>query len=386
MTPTGRPRDAIAYETRPQYRRSVLRPAVQYARATDGTAIAYSIIGDGPCTAVFVSPLIAQLEIAWEEPAFEHFVTRLAVGMRVVLFDRRGSGLSDQSSSPADLQLPRLASDVEAVLDAAGADRAVVIGASLGGTTAVQFVHDHPTRSNALALIATSARLTTAPGYSAGIDPSDIDSWIDEAVARWGTGGSVEAEGPSMAGNIRYRDWAARLERHTSSPRGVATTLRAAFGYDVRPLLPRIAVPTLVIHRHDDPGTPAEHARYLADHIPDAAYVGLPGQEHTYFLGDHDAVLAALRNFMDDRVTNGAIKTAVRRAERRSSHGIGWEALTPAEREVAILVAQGLTNAEVADRLGMSRYTVDGRLRRVFNKLDVTTRVALAAEYSRAVK
>jgi DNA-binding CsgD family transcriptional regulator len=161
---------------------------------------------------------------------------------------------------------------------------------------------------------------------------------------------------------------------------------RAAFRYDVRSLLPQLAVPTLVVHRRDDPGATIEHGRYLAEHIPDATYVELPGQEHTYFLGNDDAILGAVRAFIDERVAGGAMQSAVRRAERRGNYGYGWDALTPAEREVATLVAQGLTNAEVADRLGTSRFTVDGRLRRIFTKLDVTTRVEPTAEYARLTR
>jgi DNA-binding CsgD family transcriptional regulator len=232
-------------------------------------------------------------------------------------------------------------------------------------------------------LIASSPRLTTAPGFEIGIDPGDTDGWIQRVVQMWGTGVSVEAEGPSMAGNVRYREWAARLERHTASPGDVETMTRAAFRYDVRSLLPDVAVPTLVVHRRDDPGAPVEHGRYLADHIPGATYVELSGQEHTYFLGDHDAILGPVRAFIDERVAGGSMQSAVRRAERRGNYGHGWDALTPAEREVATLVAQGLTNAEVADRLGASRFTVDGRLRRIFTKLDVTTRVELTVEHAR---
>jgi pimeloyl-ACP methyl ester carboxylesterase/DNA-binding CsgD family transcriptional regulator len=365
----------------------VLRPAVRYARTDDGVAVAYSTVGDGSISIVFASPLISQLEIAWEEPAFEHFITRLATGARVVLFDRRGSGLSDHSAATLeDLDLSRLALDVHGVLDATGSERAVVIGVSLGGTTAVQYAFDHPERTSAIVLIASAPRLTTAPGYEIGIDPDGVDGWIQRAVAMWGTGASVEAEGPSMAGNVRYREWAARLERHTASPGDVETMTRAAFRYDVRSLLPHLAVPTLVVHRRDDPGATIEHGRYLAEHIPDATYVELPGQEHTYFLGNDDAILGAVRAFIDERVAGGAMQSAVRRAERRGNYGYGWDALTPSEREVATLVAQGLTNAEVADRLGTSRFTVDGRLRRIFTKLDVTTRVELTAEYARLTR
>jgi pimeloyl-ACP methyl ester carboxylesterase/DNA-binding CsgD family transcriptional regulator len=362
----------------------VLRPQVRYARAADGAAIAYAAIGSGPVTIVMVSPLISQLELAWEEPTFEHFFTRLGVGARVVLFDRRGSGLSDHAvSSTEQLSLPRLAGDVAAVLDAVGAPRTAVLAASLGGPIAIRFAVDHPTRTSALVLIATSPRLTRATGYDAGMDPTGVDAWVDAVVDRWGQGASVEADGPSMAGNERYREWAARLERHTASPGGVHLAVGASFAYDVRPLLPAVRVPTLVIHRTDDPGAPVEHGRYLAAHIPGAAYVELAGAEHTYFLGDHDTMLGTVRDFLDAHVAGGSLQAASRRAERRNAYGSGWEALTPSEREVALLAAQGLTNADIASRLGRSRHTIDGRLRRVFHKLGISTRVDLAAEVAR---
>lgn len=296
----------------------MLRPAVRYARTDDGVAIAYSTVGDGPTSIVFASPLISQLEIAWEEPAFEHLITRLATGARVILFDRRGSGLSDHSAAMLEeLDLPRLALDVHAVLDATRSARAVVIGASVGGTTALHYAVDHPERTSALVLIASSPRLTSAPGYEIGIDPDDVDGWIQRAVAMWGTGASVEAEGPSMAGNVRYREWAARLERHTASPGDVETMARAGFRYDVRSLLPHLAVPTLVVHRRDDPAVTIEHGRYLAEHIPDATYVELPGQEHTYFLGTDDAILGAVRAF--HRRARRGRRDAVRSSARRAA-------------------------------------------------------------------
>ena len=129
--------------------------------------------------------------------------------------------------------------------------------------------------------------------------------------------------------------------------------------------------------------TPVENGRYLSEHIPDATFVELPGEDHTFFLGDQQAMLDAILTFLDERVADGALHAALRRAERKNAYGYGWESLTPSEREVAALVAQGMTNSEVADRLRMSRFTVDGRLRRVFVKLDVATRVELTAEYAR---
>src|SRR5215203_5152257 len=129
------------------------------------------------------------------------------------------------------------------------------------------------------------------------MDIGDADAWIERAVAGWGTGASVEVDGPTMAGDARYRAWAARLERHTVPPAGFTETVRASLDYDVRPLLELIRAPTLVLHRRDDQAVPVDNGHYLAKRIPDAAFVELDGVEHTYFLGDQAALLDAVRAF-----------------------------------------------------------------------------------------
>ena len=362
----------------------MLRPIIRYTRTGDGVAVAYTKVGGGPIPLVVAAPLIGQLEIAWEEPAFEQFMTRLTVGTRVMLFDRRGSGLSDRASGLADeLALPRLAADVASVLDACQVDRAVVLGFSLGGATALQFAAEYPHRTDALIVFGATPRVLRDHGYPYGMVIDHADSWIERAVAGWGTGASVEVDGPTMAGNDRYRAWAARLERHTASPGGFRQSVQASFAYDVRSALGAIRAPTLVLHRRGDQAVPFENARYLADQISNAQLVELDGVEHTYFLGDQTAVLASIRDFIDRHVGGGALRSAVRAAERHDAHGLGWNALAPGEREVATLVAEGLSNPEVAERLGISPFTVDGRLRRAFAKLGVNTRVELTTEYRR---
>lgn len=362
----------------------MFQPAVSYARADDGVAIAYSTFGDGPIPILMAAPLLGQLEIAWEEPAFEGFISRLAVGATVILFDRRGSGLSDQASAGAEqLGLPQLAGDAKSVLDAVGVRRVVAVGASLGGLTAMQFAVDHPERISALALIGSCARITQAPDYDIGTVIDDVDTWTQHTIAGWGTGITVETDSPTMAGDVRYRRWAGRLERHTLSPGGLAMTLRALLRYDIRPLLPRITAPTLVVHRRADRGVPVAHGHFLAEHIPGARFVDLPGVEHTYFLGDQGSILRAVREFIDEQVASGSLNTAARRAERKSAYGTGWDALTSGEQAVAALAALGLTNAQIARRIRASPFTVDGRLRRVFAKLGISSRVELAAQYAR---
>jgi pimeloyl-ACP methyl ester carboxylesterase/DNA-binding CsgD family transcriptional regulator len=362
----------------------MLRPAVRYAKTGDGVAIAYSVVGEGSTTFVVIPQLVGQLEVAWEEPSFESFVSRLAAGARVVIFDRRGTGLSDHTTASGErLDLPQLAADVEAVLDASDTGRAVLVGASLGAMVAVQAAVTFPDRCAAVVLIGGSATYLRSAGYDLGVTSDAFDAEVDEAVRRWGTGVSFLADLEVAGNKPRLVEWAARLERHTCSPGMVAATLRRAAGYDIRGLLSGLTVPTLVLHREGDRVAPVDDGRYLARHVPGATLVELPGVEHTFFLGEQGPVLDAIRRFVDERVAGGRLRAALRQAERRNAYGYGWEALTGPEQEVAALVARGMTNSQIAERLSMSPYTVDGRLRKVFAKLDVSSRVELASEYAR---
>jgi pimeloyl-ACP methyl ester carboxylesterase/DNA-binding CsgD family transcriptional regulator len=362
----------------------VIRPTVQYARADDGVTIAYSCFGTGPVTIVLVSPIASQLEVAWEEPAFEHFVTCLGSCARVVLYDRRGTGLSDHTTASGDrLALPQLARDIEAVLDASGTERAVLLGASLGSMITVQFAVDHPDRTDAIVLVGGRPKLLFGADYPHGMPISDVDEWADGIARRWGTGVLFEGESDAVQHDARFREWVARLERHTCSPGMIAATLRWAAHYDIRSILDQVDRPTLVVHRTDDRIVPVENGRSLAEEIAGASYVELDGDAHTFFLGDQQPLLDAILDFLDTEVAGGRLRDALQRAERKNAYGYGWDSLTPSEREVAVLVSQGLTNGAVAERLRMSRHTVDARLRRVFAKLDVSSRVELTTEYAR---
>jgi pimeloyl-ACP methyl ester carboxylesterase/DNA-binding CsgD family transcriptional regulator len=363
--------------------RTVLRPEVRYARADDGVTIAYSAAGDGPVTIVVVSPLISQLELMWEEPTLEHFWSRFASCGRVVLFDRRGTGLSDRSPAGERLGLAALALDIKAVLDANGAGRAVLFGMTLGCPVAVGFAASYPDRVQALVLAGGFARLTRLGQFDFEADPAQVGEWARGAARAWGSGTYLGAWAPSMQGSARYRQWAARVERHTCPPGSVEALCRWAATIDVRPLLAGLRVPTLVIHRGGDPTVPVADGRYLVEHIPGAEYAELPGTDHTLFVGGQRATVAAVTGFLDRSVADGALGAALRRANRKNAAGTGWDSLTPSEQEVARLIASGMTNNQVATRLHMSPHTVDGRLRRVFAKLGVSTRVELTAEYTR---
>jgi pimeloyl-ACP methyl ester carboxylesterase/DNA-binding CsgD family transcriptional regulator len=361
----------------------MLRPEVRYARADDGVAIAYSVAGAGPVTIVVVSPLISQLELAWEEPALEHFWSRFAARARLVLFDRRGAGLSDRSPAGERLGLAALASDIEAVLDACQARQAVLLGVTFGCPIAIGFAASHPDRVQALVLAGGFAKLTRLGEFDFEADPGLVDEWARSTARRWGSGAVFGARAPSMRDSARYLEWAARMERHTCSPGSVEALCRWAATIDARPLLAGLRMPVLVLHRQGDHAVPAAQSRYLAEQIRGAEYAELPGQDHTLFVGDQRAVHQTVIGFLDRTVAGGALRAALRRAGQKNATGTGWDALTPAEREVAVLIAAGMTNGQVATRLHISPHTVDGRLRRVFAKLGVGTRVELTAEYAR---
>jgi pimeloyl-ACP methyl ester carboxylesterase/DNA-binding CsgD family transcriptional regulator len=357
---------------------------VGYARTDDGVTIAYSIVGEGPVALILVSPMVSQVELVWEEPALASFVRRLASCTRVVLFDRRGTGLSDRSTASGDrLSLKALASDTKAVLDAAQVERAVLLGVTFGCMIAVQFAVDFPNCTQALILSGGFAKLNRLGHDDFTADPNLVDAWADRTAASWGTGVTLAARAPAMAHNDGYLEWAARMERNTCSPGMIAAMCRTVATYDVRNLLGSVRVPTLVLHRKDDQMVPLEEGRHLSQGIEGSQYVELPGENHTIFVGDQRAAVEAMTTFLDRTVAAGALK-AYQRAERKDIVGFGWQSLTPAEREIAQLVATGLTNVEVASRLGMSRFTVDGRLRRVFAKLGVNSRAELSSEVVRA--
>ncbi len=361
----------------------MLRADVRYTRTTDGVTIAYSSVGEGPVTIVVVSPMVSQLELAWEEPALEHFWTRFAAVARVVTFDRRGSGLSDRSPTGERLGLAALVTDIQAVLDSTDTDRAVLFGVTLGCPIAIQFAASYPDRVRALVLAGGFAKLTRLGRYDFEADPTQVDEWAAHYAGAWGTGAILGAGAPETQNDARYRDWAARLERHTCSPGSVEALCRWAATIDVRPLLAGLQIPTLVLHREADRLVPASDGRYLAEHIPHAVFAELPGAIHTLFLADQRTTIDTVVAFLDGAITGGALRAALRRADGKNAAGSGWDSLTPAEKEVARLVATGMTNRQVAARLGKSPHTVDGRLRRVFAKLGVETRVELTSEYAR---
>ena len=272
-------------------------PETRYARS--GTLhIAYQVVGDGPPDLVFVHGWISHIEHLWEEPSLARFLRRLASFSRLILLDKRGTGLSDPV--PLD-ELPTLEQrmdDVRAVMDAAGSQRAALFGTSEAGALNLLFAATHPERITALILLNSYARLAWSEDYPFGIPPDAAESLLTGIEEGWGKGVAFEALVASQSDNERMRRWWARYQRLAASPGAAVTLLRRAFDTDARAVLPTITVPTLVLHRAGDPFTGVEHGRYLADHIPGARYVELSGVDHLFFAEDADPLAAEVQEFL----------------------------------------------------------------------------------------
>ncbi|WP_170979366.1 alpha/beta fold hydrolase [Roseomonas sp. HF4] len=270
-------------------------PETRYARSGD-CHIAYQVTGEGPVDLVFAQGYVTHLEIEWEDPRPARFIDGLSSFCRLIRFDKRGTGLSDRVAGLATLE--ERMDDLRAVMDAAGSERAVLLGASEGGPMSLLFSATCPERVRSLILCGAFARIAAAPDHPWGRTPEQLANILRMIEQKWGTGHSVDAYSPSLAADPAYRDWRGRMDRAGASPGAALSLLRMNFGIDVRHILPTIAVPTLVLHRARDNAIDVEHGRHLARSIPGARYVELAGRDHPPWTGDTDAVVAAIRDFV----------------------------------------------------------------------------------------
>lgn len=271
----------------------------RYARADDGAHIAYQVVGQGPTDLVFIPWWWHHLESQWDDPLIAHFLDRLAAFSRLVLFDMRGIGLSDPVPLHDVPTLERWMGDALSVLDAAGSERAVVLGHGDGGLVAMLLAAAHPQRCSGLVLLDAYARLAADDGYE-GIEQDALDQIMGGFSSFWGSGelGWAYMVAPSRASDEPFREQLARLERLSVSPGG-ASALQLTIGHlDVRPVLPLVSAPTLVLHHRDSLYMPVHFGRYLAAHIDGAHLVELPGADHLYWVGDSEATLGEIEQFV----------------------------------------------------------------------------------------
>jgi pimeloyl-ACP methyl ester carboxylesterase/class 3 adenylate cyclase len=267
----------------------------QYARAGD-VHIAYQVVGEGPFDLVFVPGILSHLDSWWDDPAASRFFRRLASFSRLLLFDKRGLGLSDRP--PGWPALEERMDDIRAVMDAAGSERAAMLGVSEGGPLSVMFAASHPERCRSLALVGSFARMARSDDYPVGVEAARILAIFDDAAAHWGEPGLMRLLAPTLykEGTAAQRESWGRFERNAASPGAILTAIRMNLEIDVREVLPQIRVPTLVLHRDGDRAFPLEAGRYLAEHIPDARLVVLPGRDHIFW-HDPEPLLDELQEF-----------------------------------------------------------------------------------------
>jgi class 3 adenylate cyclase len=271
-------------------------PQTQYARSGD-VGIAYQVYGEGEMDLVLAFPFLSHLDLMWENPALARFLRRLGSFARVLVFDRRGVGLSDPVAGPPTLE--ERMDDVRAVMDAAGSERAALLGMSEGATMCMLFAATYPQRTSALVLWGAMARSTAAPGYPWAPEKEAVEEAQAELIGpMWGQGATIEIFSPSMAGDPRAREFQARFERQAASPMRVRQLLEMFLDTDVRDALPLIHAPTLVLHRRQDRAVNYRAARWLAEQVKGSRYAELEGEDHFPWVGDSDAALAAIEEFL----------------------------------------------------------------------------------------
>ena len=263
-----------------------MAPEIRYAKSGD-VHIAYQVFGNGPGTIIIIPGFISHIEHSWDSPDQARWLNHLARRAQVVIFDKRGTGLSDRLG-----QLPNLdqrMDDARAVMDAAGIERAAIVGVSEGGSLAVLFAASHPERCSALILYGAFARFSDWFPTK-----QKFDGFLNYVETAWGTGKSVAAFAPSKKGDAEFQRWWGRFERLGGSPSAVINLMRMNSEINIDNILPSILVPTLVLHRTEDPTVSIQAGRFLAAHIPHAKFVELDGPDHIYWLGDNALQIADL--------------------------------------------------------------------------------------------
>jgi class 3 adenylate cyclase len=281
-------------------------PSTRYAHSGEAS-IAYQVTGEGALDLLFLPGWISQIEQLWEAPAMRRFLERLAVFNRLILFDRRGTGLSDRTLEEQTIEQD--AEDALAVLDAAGSERAALFTYSLGGLVGALLAADFPERVGALIMYASVARTSWAPDYDWALTNEERQAMTERNADAWGKSDTpvLQTLAPSMSGDRALAEWFARMQRLAASPAEARAMSRSLVDLDARDTLPRIRVPTLVMHRSRDQAWDIRHSRYLAEHIAGARFVELDGRDSFPFVGDSDAIVEEIEEFLTGGRRGGEI-------------------------------------------------------------------------------
>ena len=271
-------------------------PRTRYAKASDGVHIAYQVVGDGPLDLVVVPGFVSHLDVMWEHPTVVRMLDRLASFARVIVFDKRGTGASDRADDLPDVDQRML--DVKAVVDELGLEQPALFGVSEGSAMAIVFAATYPERVRALVLFGSYAHIFATDDHPYGVAIEDHDRWADHLTSHWGTGVGLEWFAPSIAGDPAEREWWARLQRLSASPRAAEQLLKSHMLVDARSALPLVSVPTLVMHRTNDRLVDIALAREVADGIEGATFVEFPGDDHLLWTSNVDDIIDEAATFL----------------------------------------------------------------------------------------
>jgi pimeloyl-ACP methyl ester carboxylesterase len=286
-------------------------PRTHYANHGD-VQLAYQVVGGGPIDLVFAPGWVSHLDYVWAEPSFACLLVRLAAFARLILFDTRGTGLSDRT---ANLPTPaERVDELRAVMDAAGSLRAALLGVSDGAAICSLFAASHPERTGALITFGGYARGTSATDYPFGRTHADHQKFADAILREWGGPVGLDDRAPSRASDAKLRTWWSRYLRMGATPATAASLARLNADLDVRGALAAIRVPSLVLHRTGDRMVPVATAHDLVDRIASARFVELPGCDHLPFVGDQDAIVDAIERFLVVSCGPGDLDDMVARA------------------------------------------------------------------------
>ncbi|HEY6112905.1 MAG TPA: alpha/beta hydrolase, partial [Gaiellaceae bacterium] len=268
----------------------------RYAKSGE-LSIAYQVHGEGPVDLLLAPGYLTHLEQNQWWPGYEHFLERLRSFSRLILFDRRGTGLSDRILALGSFE--ELLDDIRAVLDATSSEKVALVGQAEGGPMCALFAATFPERTSALVLNASYARRMWAPDYPWGLDDASRKRILEGYEARWGSERfALRALARSMEGDAEFRRWYTQACRFAGTPGSARAWFEAQMQIDIREVLPAIRVPTLIVHRIDDPVVPIQASRHLAENISGSKLVELPGEDHFPFVGDADGLVDEVEEFL----------------------------------------------------------------------------------------
>jgi pimeloyl-ACP methyl ester carboxylesterase/class 3 adenylate cyclase len=266
-------------------------PETRYSRSADGVHIAYQVLGDADLDIVLSPGFVSHLEHSWEDPSMARFLRRLASFSRLIVFDKRGTGMSDRTPDDRPGLLEDRVNDIATLMDTVGSERAAIMGLSETGAVALLFAATHPERTRAAVVYgAYVGHGDKGPIYPWAPDPEEA-ALLEHLERNWGRGGLyLELFAPSLVGDKRYEDWFAKLERLSVSPGAAVALVRMLLEMDAHDILPAIRVPTLILHKRDDKVVPIDEGRDIAERVPGAKFVELPGADHWPWIGHEEAV------------------------------------------------------------------------------------------------